>query len=642
MTEMPYGSWPGTTPADEVLRGSVSLQEVQTSDGGVFWSESRPTENGRSTVMHRAHNGGVFEDAEQFDVRSRVMEYGGGAWSVDDATLALVDDRRRQVQVGGWTRPFVPLSSATDQVAYGDLRLHTRRGLLLAIQEDHRGEGEAVTRIVAFRLDRGEQEPIVLVEGASFYADPELSEDGRLAWCEWDHPNMPWDSTRIKVADMDLDALGISEPTIVAEGWSGLHPRWAGGELVYVDDPHGFWNFYAWNAEEGSRSLTTTRHDHEMPLWTLGNNHWALFPRSRPEFVVGMRLVDGRLELVRAPLSGEGEIELASDPHLRSMASVQSMAADDHAVYLIMSFTDRPDELIMLDPLTGRAEPVHGSGRPPAPGTVSIPENLWVDGPHGRVQAFFYPPQHPEITGPEGERPPLVVLSHGGPTSMALPGLNSKVQYWTSRGFAVVDVNYGGSSGFGRQYRERLRGNWGIVDVDDCRAVVEHLVREGRVDPRRVAITGGSAGGYTTLQSLVTTDTYTAGVSRYGIGDLATLATDTHKFEARYPDGLVGPWPEAADLYAERSPIKHVDKLATPMLILQGTDDKVVPPNQAESMAAAVKEAGQPVALVMFEGEGHGFRRMDSRRHALLAEQAFYCKLWGLDSPDDLPDLDWL
>ena len=225
---------------------------------------------------------------------------------------------------------------------------------------------------------------------------------------------------------------------------------------------------------------------------------------------------------------------------------------------------------------------------------------------------------------------------------MAMPGLNSKVQYWTSRGFAVVDVNYGGSSGFGREYRERLRGQWGIVDVDDCRAVVEHLVREGRVDPRRVAITGGSAGGYTTLQSLVTTDTYTAGVSRYGIGDLATLATDTHKFEARYPDGLVGPWPEAADLYAERSPIKHVDKLATPMLILQGTDDKVVPPNQAESMAAAVKEAGQPVALVMFEGEGHGFRRMDSRRHALLAEQAFYCKLWGLDSPDDLPDLDWL
>ncbi|MBO1031640.1 S9 family peptidase [Tessaracoccus sp. SD287] len=647
MTTIPHGAWPSPISVDEVLAAAVGFTEVRTDAESVLWLEVRPAENGRSTIMRL--DPGASEAVElspDLDVRTRHGEYGGGAWAVDRDVVVACDDRTRRLWLlreGHWT----PLSSEVGDVRYGDLRLHTDRGLLLAVQEDHRAAGEPVARIVAFDLPAaGSSQPAtprVLVEGADFYSDPELSRpvagvhDGVLAWCQWQHPNMPWDLTELVSAPWPDPDAGLGAHTVVSEGTSALHPRWTPAGLVHVSDQSGYWNWYL-ASPEGTRSITTSPHDHDEPQWTLGNQSWAVWPPSDPSRVVGMRYRQGQAEIVTATLAGTGETTIA----VPDLAAVESLAASEEACWAVLAFTTRPPEVVRLDPVTGQVTTLARAGRAPDADLVSVPQSLTADGPHGQVQAWFYPPLAPGIQAPAGDLPPLVVLSHGGPTGMSHSSYSSKVQYWTSRGFAVVDVNYGGSTGFGREYRNRLRGNWGIVDVDDCRAVVEDLVARGRVDGRRVAITGGSAGGYTTLQSLVTTDVYTAGVSRYGIGDLALLASDTHKFESRYLDGLVGAWPDDEATYTERSPIHHVDALSVPMLILQGTEDKVVPPAQAESMARAVKDAGQPVAMVMFEGEGHGFRGVDSRRRALLAEHAFYVELWQLDSPDDLPALTWL
>ena len=651
MTTVPFGAWPSPITVDEVLAAAVGFSEIRTDGDAVLWLESRPSENGRSTIM--CLGDGAEQAAElspDLDVRSRHGEYGGGAWAVDQQTVVACDDITRQLwllrEVGAASPAWTPVTAPDPDLRYGDLRLHADRGLLLAIQEDHHGEGEPVTRIVAFHLPATGSselvEPRVLVEGADFYSDPELShrgvggDDGMLAWCQWQHPNMPWDQTEIVTAP--IGESPNEGRTVLSEGSSAVHPRWTPEGLMYATDESGYWNWRLTTRQGVARDISTTPYDHEEPQWTLGNQTWAAWPPADPHLVVGVRYRDGQAEVVACDLAGGNETVV----EVPDLAGLESLAASPEAIWAILSFTTRPAEVVRIEPISGQVTTIVRAGTAPDPASVSVPENIWTDGVHGAVQAWFYAPHLPHAQVPDSDLPPLIVLSHGGPTGMSLPAWSSKVQYWTSRGFAVVDVNYGGSTGFGREYRNRLRGNWGIVDVDDCRAVVEHLVAAARVDPARVAITGGSAGGYTTLQSLVTTDIYTAGVSRYGIGDLAMLATDTHKFESRYLDGLVGPWPADEQIYTERSPIHHVEKLSVPMLILQGTEDKVVPPSQAESMAQAVKGAGQPVAMVMFEGEGHGFRGVESRRQSLLAEHGFYNELWTLGSPDELPALDWL
>ncbi|MGD7731907.1 alpha/beta hydrolase family protein [Propionibacteriaceae bacterium G57] len=648
---------PATAPisVDQVLAAGLGLSEVRTDGTDVLWLENRPTDNGRGTIMRLTTGTApavgeqpAVELSPQLDVRSRVMEYGGGAWSADGGAVAACDDRTRQLWLlrdGVWA----PLTEPNPDVRYGDLRLHLGRNLLLAIAEDHTGVGtdagptEPVTRIVAVDLptadDPAPRTPWTLVEGADFYSDPELSDDDVLAWCQWDHPNMPWDQTELHTALLGTRGRNLGGEQVVSEGTSALHPRWTPAGLMYVSDRSGFWNWRLHiNGHDGTtpttRAISKTLYDHEDPMWTLGNNTWAAWPPADPRVVVGLRYREGQAQIVTAALDDAAE-HVVPVPHL---AGVSSLAASDDAVWAVLGFTNRPAEVVRLDPGSGAMTTLATAGPTPDQAGVRAPEAIWADSPHGGVQGWLHAP----TAALDDALPPLIVMSHGGPTAMALPDWSAKVQYWTGRGFAVLDVNYGGSTGFGRDYRNRLRGAWGIVDVDDCRALVEDLIDKGRIDAARVAITGGSAGGYTTLQSLVTTSTYTAGVSRYGIGDLGMLATDTHKFESRYLDGLVGPWPGAKQVYADRSPILHVDKLATPMLILQGTDDLVVPPGQARSMADAVKAAGQPVALVMFEGEGHGFRSMDARRRALLAEHAFYVQLWGLETADDLPPLSWL
>lgn len=611
---------PAPLPIDDVLFSDPVPTQVR---GPVRrWAVSNPAEGRRTSLWELDGSEPRCLTPAPFDARSRVMEYGGGAWDVaDQASRTLwvaVDDARRQVVTFDGSGDAVPLTPRSDQVHFGGLSLDLRRHLVLAVREDHRGEGEPVTTIVALRLGAPNEDfGTVLVAGADFVAGPRLSEDGRLAWFEWNHPHMPWDRSAIKVGRLD-DSEGylrlVDVVTVVdAEEVSAQHPQWDADQLYFTSDESGFWNLRRWDGRTVHR-VTDSDHDHDHPVWTLDRPTWAV----QAGRVACHRLVDGWPQLL---IVADGSGTVFEVPGL---TEVESVAFDAEGAAMVFGhFADAEPKLLVLHP-DGSHEVLQAQMPEDGP-SLGRTRSITVEGPAGPVQAWLHLPLQAE------RGLPLIVKSHGGPTSCALGSRQASVDFWTSRGFAVVDVNYSGSTGFGRAYRNRLRGQWGVVDVADCAAVVDHLVAEGIVDASRVAITGGSAGGYCTLQSLVTTDRYTAGVSRYGIGDLEVLATDTHKFESRYLDSLVGPYPAAKQVYLDRSPVHHVDQLSTPMLILQGLDDLVVPPNQATAMAEAVRAKGLEVELRTYRGEGHGFRGLDARRDALQAELDFYVRLWSLD-----------
>ncbi|MGJ6979529.1 alpha/beta hydrolase family protein [Aestuariimicrobium soli] len=622
---------------EEALAGSPAWSELKAAPltrGGqaeLLWLESRPTENRRTTIVG-LH--GELTPAP-FTVRSRVMEYGGGAWDARDGVIVAVDDARGQlVRVATPGEPERALAPASSEVRFGGLQVHPERGIVLAVREDHRGvaEGSAsepVTTVVVLALDEPNDDfGQVVVAGADFVAGPRLSADGRLAWFEWNHPNMPWDRSAVRYAPLTVaqGRWGLGEITTVMDEpeVSAQHPQWgqstasespAGEVLWFMSDETGWWNLHCHTVDEGSRVAWPVDDDCDHPVWTLAPPRWSA--TGRP---VVHRLSRGWPVLTEVDPDNGDEYRA----ELSGLAEVDSVVRLGGVAHALVSQIDAGDAIVRLEVDRDhlRVTPVAGGERP---GWLpSEPHSISVPGPHGDVQAWLYLP-----VGAQSSSHPLIVKSHGGPTSYASIAHSPLTDFWTSRGFAVVDVNYSGSTGFGRDYRNRLRGQWGVLDVGDCVAVVDHLVDAGIVDERRVSITGGSAGGYTTLQSLVTTDRYTAGVSRYGIGDLVMLATDTHKFESRYLDSLVGPWPADEQTYLDRSPIHHLDSLATPMLILQGLDDKVVPPNQARAMAEAVEAKGLQVELKLYEGEGHGFRGGEARRDALERELAFYRRLFG-------------
>lgn len=627
-TIAPYGSWPSPLGIEQVLTAGVGLRTIIADGDDVHWLESLPDEDGRTTLVRHRGTTTTELTPTPISVRSRVHEYGGGAYDVRDGWVVYCDDSTRAVHVldpQHHRRPITP--EGEPGLHYAGLRIHPSLGIVTAVREDHRGEGEAVTTVVVLQIDGPNDDGgRVLAEGADFYANAEVSPDGsRLALIQWHHPDMPWDGAELQVLD-------LPRGRILAGGGPRLSfPSWNEHGLVVFSDT-GF-SRPQLLTDDGPRTLHSIEADHVPPLWVHDNQMCAVLGDGL--FVAPF--VDGRRQVMRIDLTGRADPQPVGAP----FASIDSMASARGLLWLVAGFDDAPDAVVTLDPDTGALEVVRSANsEAPDPTDISVARSVWTPGPHGDVQSWFYPPQLAGWSAPEGELPPLVVRSHGGPTSMAFPAYNPAIQFWTSRGFAVVDVNYSGSTGFGSEYRDRLHGTWGIADVDDCVAVVRHLVSEGLVDADRVAITGGSAGGYTTLQSLVSTDVFSAGISRYGIGDLEVLATDTHKFEARYLDSLVGAWPAERQTYLDRSPIHHVDRLSTPMLILQGLDDKVVPPNQAESMARAVRAKDLPVALVMFEGEGHGFRTVAARRRALQAELSFLAQLFGFTPADDVPVLE--
>ncbi|MBX5477341.1 MAG: S9 family peptidase, partial [Clostridia bacterium] len=489
---------------------------------------------------------------------------------------------------------------------------------------------EAENTIVAVDLDTGRA--TVLVSGADFYAAPRLSPDGRkLCWLSWNHPNMPFDGTDLWVADVAPDgSLGPARHVAGGPDESIFQPEWSpDGVLHFVSDRTGWWNLYRLE-EGGPRALAPMEAEFGEPQWVFGLSTYAF---AGPDQIVCKYEKNAFAHLATLDLR-TGELRRLDLP----FTVIQSVRARGRRVCFVGGAPDRPGAVVDLDLGTGAFRELRRSTDVEIdPGYVSVPQAIEFPTQGGRTaHALYYAPRNRDFEAPEGERPPLLVLSHGGPTAHSRPVFNLGLQYWTSRGFAVVDVNYGGSSGYGRAYRDRLKGMWGVVDVDDCVAAALHLAERGLVDRNRLAIRGGSAGGYTTMAALVFRDVFKAGASHFGVSDLETLARDTHKFESRYLDSLVGPYPERRDLYVERSPIHSIDRLSCPMIFFQGLEDRVVPPSQAEAMVAKLREKGIPVAYLAFEGEGHGFRKAENIKRTLEAELYFYSRIFGFPLADEV------
>ncbi|RRD06955.1 S9 family peptidase [Arachnia propionica] len=601
---------------DEALLGTDSIRQVRASRDGVFWLASIAAEDGRTTI--RRWDGQHVEDlTPESEVRTRVMEYGGGAYAVADGVVAWCDDRTQQVWVArdGLVRAVTPTS---ERFRYGGLALAPEHDLIVCVREDHAVAPEERTEIVALDLTGDNTEGgRVLVTGADFYAGVTVHGD-QVAWFQWMHPDMSWDTAGVFTCPLDDPTALVA--VAVTDGVSAQHPLWLGnGALAWVSDESGYWN---WTVRDGDfRHQWLVPHDCSIPTWVLDAPPAAAVGE---DLLATVEIAGGRgaLALVRPSDGG------VTYP-LPGTAMIESVAARGEELFVIAEWPDRPASLVQISPTGVRHEIVTSQRWEGA----SKPVARWCEGPVGPVQSWFYPV--PGATAPT----PLLVLTHGGPTSVHHPSFDRSVQFWASRGVAVLDVNYSGSTGFGRAYRERLKGRWGVLEVADVEAAVQEVCRAGLADPGKVVIAGGSAGGYTTLQALVSSDIFAAGMSSYGIGDLTTLVSSTHKAESHYTFSLVGPWPEAEQLYRDRSPINHLDRLNTPMLILQGLQDKVVPPDQAFSLADAVRSQGLPVALVTFEDEGHGFRSLAARRSALESKVSFLEQVLDLTPSDDVPRL---
>ena len=636
----PYGSWKSPITSDLIVSEIIGLGQIALDGEDVYWVESRPTEGGRYVVVRRTPDGRTTDATPPpFNARTRVHEYGSGAFAVADGTVYFsnfADQRLYRQDPSSEPRPITPEAS----LRYADGVIVPRRGRMICVREDHTDPArEAVNAIVSLDLEGDDSGGQVLVSGNDFYSSPRLSPDGsRLAWLTWNHPNMPWDGTELWVGELRADgSLGRTERVAGGARESIFQPEWSpDGVLHFVSDRTGWWNLYRVRLSahaEGWRDghvepLIEMEAEFGLPQWVFGKSTYAFesagrilcaYTRQGTWRLASLDTATGKLEPIEPPYS---EIEYVR-------------AAPGRVVFLAGSPTE-PESVVQLDLATRRLEVLRRSSEIKIEaGYMSVPQEIEFPTEHGlTVHTFFYAPQNRDYVAPSDERPPLLVIIHGGPTGATSSTFSLAIQYWTSRGMAVLDVNYGGSTGYGRAYRQRLEGQWGVVDVDDCVNGARYLVERGTVDGNRLAIRGGSAGGYTTLSALTFRDIFKAGASYYGVSDLEALAKDTHKFESRYLDRLVGPYPERRDLYRERSPIHFTHRLSCPMILFQGLEDKVVPPDQAETMFETVRAKGLPVAYLPFEGEQHGFRRAENIKRALDAELYFYSKVFSFELAD--------
>src|SRR5215213_7317489 len=638
-TVAPYGSWSSPIEAATVARAGRRLGAAAiAADGAVWWAEGRPEEGGRVVLMRRA-GGGEPEAVtpEETNVRTRVHEYGGGAWCLVEADLVVfvdfADQRLYRLRLGEEPVAISPESPAAGALHYADMRPTPDGTGIVCVRETH-GEGEAENEIVSLPLD-GSAEPQVLAAGRDFYSFPRISPNGAwLAWTCWDHPNMPWDGTELWVAPL----TDSGEERLVAGGneESIFQPEWGpDGQLHFVSDRDGWWNLYRarepgaeLSGEEGTLvQLTEEEADLAHPQWLFGGATYGFLDSGA---IVCVRCLgaEERLFLLQPEAWEPTDLDLPF-----TSFGYPVLSTHGEAVAFAAASPESETAVVVHDVGRGETEVVRSSSEEPVdPAYVSRPRPVEFPTGDGAVaHGFFYPPTNPGFSAPEGELPPLIVESHGGPTSHATPALSREFLYWTSRGIGVVDVNYRGSSGYGREYRNKLRGTWGLVDTEDCVNAALYLAAEGEADGGRLAIRGGSAGGYATLCALTFHDAFAAGASYYGVADAEALAGDTHKFESRYLDRLIGPYPQEAELYRARSPIHHVEQLRSPVILFQGLEDKVVPPNQAETMVAALERNGVPHAYLAFEGEQHGFRKAETNIRCLEVELYFYGRIMGFE-----------
>ena len=625
----PYGSWKSPITAELVGGAETGLEQLRIDGDDIFWIERRPQEGGRKVIVRRAHDGTTTDVTPiGFNARTRVHEYGGGDYAVLNGKVLFSNfaDQRLYVQKIG-SAP-APLTSQA-AMRYADAQFDQHGKFFYCVREDHTGPGEAVNSIVRLDLSDGGSATII-ASGNDFYSSPRLSPaNTHVAWLSWNHPNMPWDGTELWVGKISADR-DLIEKQRIAGGVdeSIFQPEWApDGTLYFVSDRSGWWNLHRWRDNQ-VEPLYPMDAEFGQPQWVFGTSLYAFASPTRIVCTYGK---DGRDYL--ATLDTESRtLETIELP----FTTISQVRVSGNRVVFVGSSGKESASIVSLDLRTKSFDILKRSREAnDLAGYLAIPQAIDFPTEEGlSAHGYFYRPTNRDYAAPENEKPPLLVMSHGGPTSSSSSSLKYSIQYWTSRGIAVLDVNYGGSSGYGRAYRERLNGRWGIVDVDDCVNGARYLVEQDEVDGNRLAIRGGSAGGYTTLCALTFRDVFKAGASHYGISDLEALAKDTHKFESRYLDRLIGPYPKRRDLYVERSPIHFTDRLNCPMIIFQGLEDKVVPPNQAEKMVEAVRAKKLPVAYVTFEGEQHGFRKAENIRRVLEAELYFYSKIFGFELAD--------
>ena len=626
----PYGSWASPISIELLLKGQLDLEMPRWDGDDLYWIEGRPLEGGRRVVVRRSATGEIADVTPVgFNARTRVHEYGGGQYAVSGGTVwfANYDDQRIYRQQPG-SSP-IPITPAVD-VRHADLQVDPERGRIYAVREDHTtGAREAVNSLVALDCE-GKRDAVHIAAGNDFYSSPRLSPDGKqLAWLTWNHPDMPWVSTELWVAELD-DECRVRASRRVAGGSaeSICQPEWGPrGEIYFTSDRTDWWNLYRARGET-VEPLCRQASEFGGPQWLFGMTYYGVLDAYE---LVCLSTQAGNTKLSKLQL-GSGRLE----PVELLYTQLSDLVVNGRRAALIAASPTLSQRVLIVDLVTGAQEVVKASTDTHIdPGHFSIPQMVEFPTENGlTAHAIHYGPKNRDFTAPPGMKPPLVVHVHGGPTSSCKPTFDLEIQYLTSRGFAYIDVNYGGSTSYGRAYRERLKGRWGEVDVEDSVNAAMHLVRLGLADPERVAITGGSAGGFTTLLALTKRDYFRAGASHYGVGDLVTFVKDTHKFESRYLDWLVGPYPERADLYRERSAVNYADQLSCPVILFQGLEDLVVPPSQAEQFVAACKAKGLPYAYITFEGEQHGFRKASSIRRSIEAETYFYSRIFGFTLAD--------
>ena len=628
----PYGTWKSPITSDLIAEGgAVRLSGCKLFDDKIFWLEGRPAENGRNVLVCRDKSGTIADiTPPNFNVRTRAHEYGGGAFAIAADAVYFCNDADQRIYRQGWGEQPIALTAAGKH-RYADLVVDPIRGTVIAVCEDH-GVGGREPENFLIEINIATGAAVDLARGYDFYSSPRLSADGNsIAWLSWRHPDMPWDSTELWLATLAADGtLSNAQRVAGGDGESIFQPEFSPrGELFFVSDRSGWWNIYRLSGSEIETVCPMTA-EFGLPQWVFGLSTYAFIDVDE---IICSHCVRGVWGLGRIGVASKQLTKIDSPFSDIGFISAQGR----RAVFSAAGPADA-DAVIELDLTTGKRTVIHqASSIAIDVDYFSTPETIEFSMAGGLTAfGYFYPPANPDFVAPAKERPPLIVISHGGPTSATSNALKLGTQYWTSRGFAVLDVNYGGSSSFGRDYRRRLNGAWGIVDIEDCVNGAQFLVTHGKVDGERLIIRGNSAGGYTTLCALTFRDCFKAGASYYGVSDLTALAEDTHKFESRYLDRLVGPYPAAKEIYLERSPINYVERLNAPAIFLQGLEDKVVPPTQAETMVDALKKKGLPVAYVGFPGEQHGFRRSETLKRALDVELYFYAKVFGFALPDPI------